>query len=194
MSRKGQACVNLKSSHTSKGHQCAKGRIISQGPYTSGFSSFDFSDTWKAHIRHELQRFEREFEQRRNASLRAQGAPLTASDSFLAYSLHRGHMESFYQSFQGFTALNFTSLTTCFSCLVEVSEHPLHCGHVLCTTCIKAYGHPRDRNSFIMDICPLHPSKKFVKPWILQCKPDYAGVRILTLDGCVGSDNSHYCS
>lgn len=191
MSKKGKACVNLKSSHTSKGHQCAKGKIVSSGRYISGFSSFIFSDKWKAHIKHELQDIEREFDRRRNASLPAQGAPLTASDSFLAYSLHQEHMERFYRSFEGFTASNFISLTTCFSCLMEVSEYPLQCGHVLCTTCIKAHGHPNDRNSFIMDMCPLHPSQKFIKPWILHFKPDYAGVRILTLDGCVGFDDSH---
>ena len=184
VSKKGKACVNLKSSHSSKGHQCANGKIISSGYYISGdFSSFLFSDKWKAFIKYELQKIEREFEERRNAVLPGQRAPLTASDSCLAYSLHRTHMERFYRSYDGYTASNFISLTTCFSCLMEVPEHPLQCGHVLCTPCIKAHGHANDRNSIIMYMCPLHSSHTFRKPWILHFKPDYAGVRILTLDG-----------
>lgn len=189
MSKKGKACVNRKSSHTSKGHQSANGKIISSGYYTSGFSSFSFSDTWKASIKYELQKIEQEFDKKRNAVLPVQRAPLTANDSCLAYSLHRTQMGHFYLFFDGYTASNFISLTTCFSCLMEVPEHPLQCGHVLCTTCIKAYGHSNDRNSVIMDMCPLHPSQTFLKPWILHFKPDYAGVRILTLDGYVVCDN-----
>jgi hypothetical protein len=158
--------------------------VIGSGAYVSGFSSFEFSNTWITYLKRELQQVESVFEQRRNAGVPIRGAPLTASDSSLAYQLHQRQMERFYSSFfEGVTASDFVSLTTCFGCLMKVPEHPLQCGHVLCTTCIKAYGHPNDSNSVNMKGCPLHPSHRYKKPWIIRFKPDYAGVRILTLDG-----------
>ena len=185
VSKKGKACVNVKSSHMAKGHQCARGKIISSGPYLPGFSSFKFSEPWKGYIRSWLFTFEQEFVNKRNDTLPKSHAPLTATDTSLAYSLHQRHMAYFFRSFEGFRATHFTSLTTCYSCFMEVPEHPLQCGHVLCTPCVKAYGHPHDRNSVIMDWCPLHPDQIYAKPWILYFKPKYAGVRVLALDGLV---------
>ena len=185
VSKKGKACVNFKYSHATKGHQSANGKVISSGNYISPFSSFKFSDTWAGHIKRRLQRIEHEFNERRNAILPNRDNSLTDKDTSLAYKLHLKHMEQFYRSFEGFTASNFISLTTCLSCLMEVPEHPLQCGHVICTMCIKAYGRPHDRNSVTMDFCPLESSRIWARPWTLHFKPDYAGVRILTLDGYV---------
>ena len=108
-----------------------------------------------------------------------------SSDNAIAYDLHRENMDSFFRgSFENFTAYSFCSLTTCFSCLLEVPQHPLQCGHTLCTACIRAYGRPNDRNSVLMDSCPLHARTTRGKAsWIVHFKPDYAGVRVLSLDG-----------
>jgi hypothetical protein len=69
---------------------------------------------------------------------------------------------------------------------MNVPEHPLPFGHVLCTPCIKGYGSPLEHSLVRMDCCPLHPEEweKF-GPWIIRFKPDFAGVRVLSLDGYV---------
>ena len=102
--------------------------------------------------------------------------PLTVNDKLLAYDLHKECMGRFFRSYQGFNAPRYISLTTCYCCLMEVPEHPLQCGHVLCTGCIKAYGYQHDSHSVVIEYCPLHS---------IHFKPDYAGVRILSLDGFV---------
>lgn len=185
VSRKGKACVNVKSSHTAKGHQTAQGKIISSGRYESAFSCFNFSDQWKTFLKDWLRKIETEFQDKRNASLPKKDAPMTVNDRILAYDLHKKRMGRFFGSFDGYDASNIVSLTTCCCCLMEVPEHPLQCGHVLCTGCIKAYGHQHDSHSMIMKYCPLHSTQIFDRPWIIHFKPDYAGVRILTLDGFV---------
>ena len=173
----------MKSTHFSKGHQSAKGKIFSHGPYESAFSSFDFAEKWKDFLKDRLQEIETAFQQRRNANMPSKDEPLTINDKFMAYDLHKRAMERFFSSFKGYNPRKFISLTTCYGCLMEVPEHPLQCGHVLCTGCIKIYGHQHDSHSMLMDYCPLHSSQYFDKPWIIHFKPDYAGVRILSLDG-----------
>ena len=173
--------MNFKSSHATKGHQVVTGKVYS-GNYISPFSSFKFADIWKGHIKSHLQQIEYEFKDMRNSILPNRDG-LTNQDISLAYKSHLKRMERFYKSFEGYTAGGYVSLTTCFSCLMEVPEHPLQCGHVFCTGCIKAYGRPYDRTSVLMDFCPLEPSRRWAKSSTIRFKPDYAGVRILTLDG-----------
>lgn len=185
VSKKGKACVNVRSSHAAKGHQTARGKIISSGPYESAFSSFNFSEQWKKFLKDRLQKIEAEFQKRRNATVPKKDDPLTVNDSTLAYNLHKEYMGRFFRSYEGYSASKFISLTTCYCCLMEVPEHPLQCGHVLCTRCVKAYGNQYDSHSVFMDYCPLHSTHKFDKSWIIHFKPDYAGVRVLTLDGYV---------
>ncbi|KAL8843022.1 MAG: hypothetical protein Q9176_002325 [Flavoplaca citrina] len=185
VSRKGKACVNVRSSHFAKGHQAMGGKIIASGPYKSEFSCFAFSDQWKIYLKRRLKHIEAVFHERRNASMPKKDDPLTVYDRNLAYSLHMECMGSFFSSYEGYNASKFTSLTTCYCCLMEVPEHPLPCGHVLCTGCVKAYGYQHEANSILMDFCPLHSEQSFSRSWIIHCKPEYAGVRILALDGFV---------
>ncbi len=78
----------------------------------------------------------------------------------------------------------FISHSTCFSCLVEPPEHPLPCGHILCSSCLRAYGRSRGRSVVEIDGCPLESLLRAQdKPWRVLLKPAAAGVRILTLDG-----------
>jgi hypothetical protein len=182
VSNKGKPCVNVKSSHSAKGHQNAKGKIISSGNYQSQFSSFKFSPKWRSMIKNHLQQVGCQLAEKKSSKF----STSHTGDNTIAYDLHRGCMESFYASFENFTASSFNSLTTCFSCLMEVPQHPLRCGHILCTACIKAYGRgcTNHRNSVLMDHCPLHSSATRNKQTrIVHFKPDYAGVRVLTLDG-----------
>ena len=132
-----------------------------------------------------LQEIEAKFQEKRNATVPRNDSPLTVNDRILAYTLHKECMGRFFRSYDGYNASRFISLTTCYCCLMEIPEHPLQCGHVLCTGCIKAYGYQYDSHSMLIDACPLHWNPRFDRPWIIHFKPDYAGVRILTLDGFV---------
>lgn len=179
VSRKGKACVNVKSSHTAKGHQSAEGKVIGSGGYSSRFSSKNFSPQWLNIISDLLQQQEEQVQANKAYNYRD-----TSLDDAIPYALHRTRLARFYTSFDGFTATSFQSLTSCFSCLMEVPQHPLQCGHTLCANCIRAYGRVQDRNSVVMDYCPLHERDTRKSPsWVVHFKPDFAGVRILTLDG-----------
>lgn len=83
-------------------------------------------------------------------------------------------------------AVPFISQSTCFSCLVEPPEHALPCGHILCSSCIRAYGRPTAKNVVEINYCPI---ESLTRPrqhiWRIFLKPADAGIRILTLDGYV---------
>lgn len=80
---------------------------------------------------------------------------------------------------------SYISHTSCFCCLFESPEHSLPCGHVLCTSCLKAFGTTRKRNVMEIDCCPIDGHQFSSGRWTVVLKPDTAGIRILTLDGCV---------
>jgi len=98
--------------------------------------------------------------------------------------LHLTNLNNFYHHLGG--AQGFISHATCFCCLRELALHPLPCGHVLCTPCIKGYGRPHSglSGSYTIAYCPLHDRDAvFPTPLVVYFKPPLAGVRILSLDG-----------
>jgi hypothetical protein len=107
------------------------------------------------------------------------------SDMTHMLTLHARHMSRFYKELQG--ADRFMSHATCYCCLTAAPEHALPCGHVLCTGCVKSYGKKRGSRSLLeMTYCPLHEREtRWSSPCQLRFKPDYAGVRLLCLDGYV---------
>lgn len=109
-----------------------------------------------------------------------------ADEIVITTKLHQANVNNFYHHVGG--AQNFVSHSTCFCCLRELAEHPLPCGHVLCTPCIKGYGKPHSEllGSFVMACCPLHDyDTVFPAPCEIYFKPALAGVRVLSLDGWV---------
>ncbi|KAI8938298.1 hypothetical protein NX059_005951 [Plenodomus lindquistii] len=174
--KKGERCVNVKERHT-KGHQNSRGTIIGTGPYSSKFTFDDFADEWLQYLRRSLLEIEKGLGSEIMSSSQSQ-------DTILITKIHQVNVNNFYHRVGG--AQRFVSHSTCFCCLRELAEHPLPCGHVLCTTCIKGYGKPHTElpGSYTVASCPLHDlDAVFRVPAEVLFKPPLAGVRVLALDG-----------
>jgi len=166
-------CVNVREGHT-KGHQNAKGTIIGTGVYESDFTWESFETEWLDLLQDHLSHFQSKIQEQ---SAYNQNATLLV----LASTLHHHNINTFFQRVGG--ARLFISHSACLCCLREMAEHPLPCGHVLCSPCIKAYGHP-NHNVYSISACPLHETSAiFADTWKVAFKPPLAGVRILSLDG-----------
>jgi len=167
----------MKSGHNPKGHQNNTGKILAAGGYESNFHFDDYADEWINNIRVHLEKTQQEVHELmfRSPSL---GEPDAAA------RIHRRMMNEFYRNVGD--VYHFVSHSTCLSCLRELPEHPLPCGHVLCTPCVKSYGRQTEKTMLKLDSCPLHVDEtEFITdfPWKIKIKPLYAGTRILSLDG-----------
>lgn len=173
-------CVNVQDRHK-KGHQNEKGKIIGTGEYISDFTWETFADDWERLLQEHLSHFQTNVQQQITYDT-------TISELVATTNLHHANVNAFYQRLGG--AQRFISHSACFCCLREMAEHPLSCGHVLCTPCIKGYGkaHEGTAGLYTVATCPLHEADTAGQaPWEVHFKPPLAGVRILSLDGFVMS-------
>lgn len=172
-------CCNMKSGHNPKGHQNSAGKIIAAGDYQSSFQCEEYVDEWINDIRRNLERIQQEVYQ-----ITFYQDSLSEADA--ASKVHLRNMNEFYKNVGD--VFKFVSHSTCFSCLRELPEHPLPCGHILCGPCVKSYGRQAEKTVIKIDSCPLHvEDTEFLAdlefPWMIKIKPLYAGTRILSLDG-----------
>jgi hypothetical protein len=174
---KGRSCVNVHSRHSQKGHQDERGKIIEQGTYHSSFSR-DSYIKWQELLRKDLTAADRRLQEKRHSTGASQVRISEVDDAF---ELHQQcHVMPFFRG----KARKYISLATCYCCLMHVPEHPLTCGHVLCTDCVKNYGENIQNFVVVMNSCPLHPNEtKDMRSGVVYFKPDFAGVRVLSLDG-----------
>ncbi|KAI0517620.1 FabD/lysophospholipase-like protein [Xylaria bambusicola] len=174
--RSGLRCCNVKSGHLPKGHQDMNGRFIGPGGYMSDFDFHDYKLQWIGNIKTMLNELQSRFF---NLSHQYKESP----DSFIAKQLHNRSINDFFRSL-GNDATLFNSHSTCFSCLRELPEHALPCGHVLCLPCVKEYGIKVSKTAIELKHCPLHSiDTNWDPPWVVAVKPAHAGVRVLSLDG-----------
>ncbi|KAM0328700.1 hypothetical protein ACHAQA_005113 [Verticillium albo-atrum] len=177
-------CVNTLERHQ-KGHQL-KGRQL-PGSYIAGFTFEELMPTWLDWIRYWLDHCQTYVLQN----------PRTREEDLVA-QIHRHNLHRFFERVGG--SLAYFSHSVCLSCLRELPEHPLQCGHVLCTPCFKTYADLESRlqhggggafggrrGQLTLSRCPLHSSQRtgfeFVEQRHVAVKPDWAGVRLLCLDG-----------
>ncbi|KAI0868821.1 hypothetical protein GGS24DRAFT_494248 [Hypoxylon argillaceum] len=175
-------CVNTLERHQ-KGHQL-KGRQY-PGDYIASFNFADMLPVWLDWVRFWLERCQSYLLRRPRAR-----------EEDLVPQIHRHNIHRFFEQIGG--SLLYFSHSICLCCLRELPEHPLQCGHVLCTPCMKTYGelerrlagYPDSvfpRGQISLSRCPLHVPRKaefeLVEPRTIEWKPDLAGVRLLCLDG-----------
>ena len=104
------------------------------------------------------------------------------TDEKIVLRLHRQYANESYTSVDA--AENIFSHASCFCCLMEVPEHPLPCGHVLCTACVQSYGKTSSKCVVEMSSCPMHmDDTRWNYPHIIKFKHKGACTRVLCLDG-----------
>ncbi|KAG8162296.1 hypothetical protein KVR01_008061 [Diaporthe batatas] len=168
-------CCNVRSGHNPKGHQNAQGKVIASGSYQSSLDPEAFAAEWLSQIRRSLDAIEATM-----AKL-SQAYPGRA-ELVTAALVHRERLDGFYRAAGGATA--FASHSACLSCLRELPECALPCGHVLCLPCLELYGTRASRTCVEISRCPLHGGDVVAEPpWAVAVKPARAGVRVLCLDG-----------
>lgn len=179
-------CQLVKSGHSTKPHQNAEAKIIGTGNYESSFSAEGYEDEWLENLVGNVEIIQRTLQDRT-----FQNPNIAELD--VASRLHRERLTDFYSNIGG--ASSYMNNTTCFACLRELPEYPLPCGHILCISCIRAFGRQPTRTTLELPFCPLHTHETmWPEPWEIKVKPLYAGVRILNLDGCVAHGYSVFLS
>jgi hypothetical protein len=86
--------------------------------------------------------------------------------------------------------VNVNGNRTCFTCLSECPVYILPCEgkqHSICETCAFRFSSDRGRSqsTLFLKCCPFGCQFRNAKPWQIRLKPRTAGVRMLSLDGCV---------
>ena len=178
--KRGELCVNVNSRHSSRGHQNEKGKIIGSGPYQYGeFKLEGFRTEFRKHIKRWLTQMESQLQ-----STMAHAAEGRTVGETQLWKLHKHIMATFYKKFELHSPV--VSHWACLCCLMSSPVHALPCAHILCSECAESFGTWEDDTTLTMNSCPLHEDDKlWPSGWRIRMKPDFAGVRILSLDGYV---------
>ncbi|KAF2404981.1 hypothetical protein EJ06DRAFT_6418 [Trichodelitschia bisporula] len=169
-------CVNVRSGHGSKGHQTKSGTIFASGAYVSSFSFEEDRGEFHHTVFTRLQELMTRLAERVNEG---------ESQEAAAHDIHREEtLLPMYQHTLRGSERFFYCHTICLGCLFDHPEHILPCGHILCTACIKDFGHVKGDSHVEVYQCPLDRNEfPEHKPAVIKLKPEAAGSRILVLDG-----------
>lgn len=167
-------CVNVRSGHGAKGHQSKSGKLLAAGDYVSAFTFKNYRQQFQEDTYRKIVLLRGRVRQKRDEN-----------EDRAAAEVHREIvLPLFFEHASRGLVRKFVSHSVCFSCLFNPPEHALPCGHIICTTCLKAYGKPLGNNVIGVSECPLERSeRRFRTIWRVHLKPANAGIRILTLDG-----------
>ena len=164
-------CSNVKSGHSSKGHQLRNGKSFGSGPYQSRFSAESYVDTWKCKIHHHLELLLNRLREAHDDY---------ESEELVASRIHKEFiLTPFFQHVKA--CENYVSHSTCFSCLTAPPEHMLPCSHVICTPCLQAYGVTKGKVLIEVTSCPLLHDRpmSWNKPWQVIFKVRTSAVNVL---------------
>jgi hypothetical protein len=173
----GARCVNVRSSHSAKGHQLTNGKVLTSGGYMSRFS-------FASHC----QQFRSDVFERLHLLLNILRVCMQADHESEEQAATKIHLDNvllpFYKHCSRDRWDGFISHSACFFCLFEAADYPLPCGHVVCISCLKAFGHRDAENVIEVYGCPMEtPRESREHRWKVHLKPNAASIRILTLDG-----------
>jgi hypothetical protein len=105
---------------------------MADGQYKSadGFTEREFGKEWHSMLDDNL------------AHTRGRMSGMTTGETAMeeeqaAAQLHLWRMNEFYSNLGDLSA--YMNHAACLCCLREVPEHPLPCGHVLCTLCVRSF-------------------------------------------------------
>ncbi|KAJ2991286.1 hypothetical protein NUW58_g2566 [Xylaria curta] len=177
----GLRCINVRSGHTSKGHQSADGRVFAAGDWVSKFS-FQNHGAFRDWVYGCLVELLRE--------LTTQVRENNEAEERVAAHIHKTmvltNLFSHAKNSDGASHIRnyLINHTACFCCLFGQAEHTLPCGHVLCTECIHTYGSALGANWIKLLECPFAcRGNRMATSCVIHMKPKLAGIRLVTLDG-----------
>lgn len=176
---KNLVCVNTREGHA-RGHQAENGEIFALGPYETALTS-EAKDSFLATIEENFRTLQQELLRLASSHKQASYRSHSIAKHRQALALEKG----FWQQ--------HVSNKTCFQCLFNQPDFTIPCGHSICETCVRGFGHAdkSERHVFKFDGCDLcassdtEPGLRVTTnwPWEIKLKPPTAGVRILAIDG-----------
>jgi hypothetical protein len=152
--------------------------VFAAGDYVSRFSFQHNQEEFRCNVYYRLA----ELLERLHARVQNGESEEEAAAQIHSYDV----MPYFYRcaTDRGRGAHKYNSHTACFCCLFEIPQHPLPCGHVICTPCLKVFGQTISPAAIDLDQCPIETG---IASRFNNCRvfltPKTAGIRILTLDG-----------
>lgn len=168
-------CANVRSGHAAKGHQLSDGRVFARGSYESSFSFEEDRKQILDDIYISFHQFMSKLSQ-----LSRQGVDQLEAASII----HRDDaLATYYPSSkdEGPTGLRHTSF--CICCLIGSPEALLPCGHMLCRSCVQAYGSRKSQTIIEVHDCPLEVNQDSrSQSRLVYVRPAAAGVRVLALN------------
>lgn len=181
----GQRCVNIKATHSTKGHQNKEGSIFfTEDPkfmfsFQSSFESekdkkrANNKFLEKVHI--QLKRQIREYKLNtvyRDGTTHLDLKKAVAETHMLTISRYRGKRR---------LVNDLASHKTCFCCLASSPVYKLFCGHIICKLCLEDYSE-EDPETYVRNVCKC-PLCGLTVQQQFEMKPPTAGLRVLCLDG-----------
>ena len=166
--KRNHRCANVYSGHA-KGHQNALGKLIANGAYVPSFNYKNDLCKWMLRLDHEINNIQISKDDTR-PSLKIEESPS---------NLHLDNVKTFYRTIG--SPSDFKSHYTCYCCLREIPIHPLACGHVLCSPCVRSYGKHKGKIFMELSKCPICQVQNHGS--LIKFMPPLAGARVLCLDG-----------
>lgn len=101
---------------------------------------------WRTHVKKELTKIRLHEAER----IRMAGEP-AAMYTDRIHQIHLENLRSFFGSFSVCPISRFT----CFTCLMEIPQYQISCGHFFCAQCIWQNGAYNEKGVVIVQTCPL---------------------------------------